>query len=276
MNHEARRDRFRPEIKRRNRSPRRRMGHVVNHPRAARRRDRTGRLKSAWMRSRIVLREEVARLRDHRLRVQKIALDPCIKELWLRPLMRLTRGDLLRRDNRADMALRVVKIARDNSARRANHHARGLEVQLHAMRAKVALGGRVGLRIDIERVIRTGLHARLAPDTAAVVEIDDSIIAIVQGLGRANLDTRCVVAMITAHHAEVAARGGELALLDIFDPSAKNADRHAVLFLARDRTGMTSDTAIVVDYETVAHHSSSTCVVKLSTLPEERELTKPA
>ncbi len=58
--------------------------------------------------------------------------------------------------------------------------------------------------------------------------------------------------MIAAHHAEMAAGMRKLPFFDVLDPGAEDADRDVVLFLAGDRAGMTTDTAVVIDYETVA------------------------
>ena len=59
--------------------------------------------------------------------------------------------------------------------------------------------------------------------------------------------------MIAALHIEKTPRVGKLALLDVLDPRAVNADRHFVLGLARDSTRVAADTLSVVDDEAVVH-----------------------
>src|SRR3981189_1883054 len=105
------------------------MRDVVDDARGPERRTASALLKSAGIRRRIMIGEEMARLRDHHRGLQKVALDPRIKEPRLRALIRLSGGDFLGCDYRANVALRVVQIARDNRARRTDHHARRLEVE---------------------------------------------------------------------------------------------------------------------------------------------------
>jgi hypothetical protein len=73
------------------------------------------------------------------------------------------------------------------------------------MRAEIALRSRVAVGIDIERVIGTRLQAALASDTAAVVEIDNAVIAPEERTSRADLDAGRGVTVIAAHHAEMPA-----------------------------------------------------------------------
>jgi hypothetical protein len=166
--------------------------------------------------------------------------------------MRLACGDFLGSDHRADVALRIIQIARTNRACRANHHTCRLQIELDAVCTEVALRRCVGGRVYVKCVVWTGLHAGFASDTAAVVEIDDSVISIMQGLSRTNFDTRCGIAVIASHHAEMTTGCRELTLFDVFDPGAEDPYRYVVLFLTSDGTRMTSDAAVVVYYKTVA------------------------
>src|SRR5262249_62096344 len=76
--------------------------------------------------------------------------------------------------------------------------------------------------------------------------------ASVQRMGGTDLDTRCIVAVVAPHNAEMPTDIGKLAFLYVFYPGPEHADRNVMLFLARHRTGMASDTAVLVDYESVA------------------------
>ena len=166
--------------------------------------------------------------------------------------MRLAHGDFLGSDHRADVALRIVKIAGANRACRADHYTRRLQLELDAVCAEIALRRCAGGGVYVKCVVWTGLHAGLAPDTAAVVEIDDSIISIVQGLSRTNIDTWCGIAMIASHHAEMPTGCRKLTFFDVFDPGAEDPDGYVVLFLTSHGTRMASDAAVVIYYKTVA------------------------
>src|SRR5580704_12119724 len=192
-------------------------------------------------------------LRPHHRRLQEVAFDTDIEELGLCAFVRLAARHLLCGDDAANAALRIVKVAGLDCLRGTYDHAGRLEIDLDAMRAEVALGGSAGSGIDIERVVRTGLHARFTSDAAAAVEIDNAIVALEQRAGGANLDARRLVAMIAAHHAEVAAAVGEGALFYVLDPGAEDSDRDLVLILAGNGACMASDASVLVDNEAVTH-----------------------
>src|SRR5207245_11046568 len=129
----------------------------------------------------------------------------------------------------------------------------GLEVDLDPVHAVVALGRRLRLGIDVERVVGAGLHARLAADATVAVEIHDAVGPPVQRHRGADGHARRVVAVIAAHDGEVAPRIRERPLLDVLDPGAVDSERHLVLFLAGDRTGVAANALPLVDHETVTH-----------------------
>ena len=96
-----------------------------------------------------------------------------------------------------------------------------------------------------------------AADAAIGIEIDDAVgPAIERGHG-ADRHARRPIAVIAAHHAEEPPAGRELALLDVLDPGAIDADRHLMFALARHRAGMTTDALAVVDHETECRHGGS-------------------
>ena len=115
------------------------------------------------------------------------------------------------------------------------------------MCAEVALGCSVGIRVEIESIVWTRLHARFASDAAGVVKIDDAVVAAEQCSRRTYFNAGRIVAVIAPHHAEVAAGMRKLAFFDVFDPGAKNPNRNLVLFLTRDRARVAPNTAIVID-----------------------------
>jgi hypothetical protein len=97
------------------------------------------------------------------------------------------------------------------------------------------------------------LRARLTANAAAVVEINDSVLAGKKRRHGTNLDARRVGAVIAAHYREKAARVGKTSLFDVFHPRSIDADWNFVFRFARDRAGMTADTLAVVYDKTVIH-----------------------
>jgi len=97
------------------------------------------------------------------------------------------------------------------------------------------------------------LHAALAANTSTIVKIYDSIRTAVKSVGGTNLDAGCRVAVVTSHHAKVAAGMRKFTLLDVLDPGAKDPDRNLVFLFARHGTGVTANTSVLVNDKAVAH-----------------------
>src|SRR5438132_316804 len=129
------------------------------------------------------------------------------------------------------------------------------QADVDPVRAEVALHRRVFEWVDVQRVVRARLHAGLAADAAARVEVDDPVGAAEERLGRADRDAGRIVAVIAAQHGEVPACVREHALLDVLDPRPEDAERNVLLLLARHRAGMAADTAALVDQESEFHRS---------------------
>src|SRR2546430_307531 len=201
------------------------------------------------------LAPEPGRRRTLQRRRQRGGIGADVVDLRARALLRLAHLHLLAPDEPRDLGARIVEIAGDDGARGAHDHARGLEPDLQPVRAVVALGRGVRVRVDVERVVGAALHAGLAADAARAIEVHDAVGAAVEGDGRTDRHAGRVVAVIAAQHGEVAARVRPRPLLDVLDPGAKGSERHLVFFLARHRARMAADALAVVDHETVSHRS---------------------
>jgi hypothetical protein len=59
--------------------------------------------------------------------------------------------------------------------------------------------------------------------------------------------------VVTPEYGKMTLGVWEFAFLDILDPCAVNSYRNIMLFLACDRAGMTSYTAILIDDKSVTH-----------------------
>jgi len=117
----------------------------------------------------------------------------------------------------------------------------------------MALGCRAMVGIDINRIVRTRLHASLAANAAVRVEVDDAVLALVHRGHGTDRDTRRLLAMVAARDLKYAARVRVKALLDVLDPGSIHSDRHLVLGLARHRAGVTTNALAVIDYKAVFH-----------------------
>src|SRR6185369_5816842 len=145
----------------------------------------------------------------------------------------------------------------------ADDDASRLDLRFDAMRAIVALFCGIGVRVDVEGVVRTSLHARLAADAAVAVEIDDAVVAAKERRHRTDGDAWRIVAVIAAHHRKITPRVGILALLYVLHPRAEGADGDLMLGFAGDGAGMAADALAVVNQKAISHFGvSSTALVR--------------
>src|SRR4029077_3175113 len=94
--------------------------------------------------------------------LKQVTFDSDIKQLGLRTFPSLAHRNFLRRHNPADLAAGIVQIARENGLRGTDDYTRWFKTLLHSMRAEIAFRRGVAIGIDIQSVVRAGLHASLA------------------------------------------------------------------------------------------------------------------
>jgi len=125
--------------------------------------------------------------------------------------------------------------------------------------AEVALIRDVCFWVDIDRVIRACVHARLAADTDVVIEVNDAIARAVKSTCGANFHARGVITMVAPHDRERSARIRERTGLDVLQPSAVHPDRDIVFALASNGACMATDARVAFEYKSKACHWSSRC-----------------
>lgn len=152
-----------------------------------------------------------------------------------------------------ELRCRVIHIAGYDCLDRANDHTSGFKLGFDSMRAEVALLGGVCVGIDVQGIVRTGLHAGLATDAAIAVEVDDAVVEPVERSYRADGYARSVVAVIAPEHGKETASVWILTLLYVLDPGPESAERDFVLGLASDSARVTADAFAMVYDEAVFH-----------------------
>ena len=115
---------------------------------------------------------------------------------------------------------------------RTDHHTGWLELQLHPVGTEVALGCRMGLGIDVDGLIGTGLHAGLAADAGISIEFYDAIGSLNHGRDWADGHAGWILTMIAAAHLEVATSVWIGTAFGDLDPGAMNAQGNLVLTFA--------------------------------------------
>lgn len=121
------------------------------------------------------------------------------------------------------------------------------------MRTEVTLLHRAAIFIEVQRIVRTRLHARPATDACVAIDIYYSIGAFLKCIHRTDRHAWRVGAVIAAQHRKMAPHRGERAALDVLHPRAEVADGHIVLGFARNSTGVAADAAIVINEKAILH-----------------------
>src|SRR5581483_1529200 len=201
---------------------------------------------------RATLRPQVLRWLDGQAGGNRRLVGTDVVDLGPRALVGPAYLYLLAGERLCDLTGGVLEVAGDDRLRRTDDDARREQAAVGTVRAVVALGSRMAARVNVERVVGTSLHARLAADAAVGVEIDDAIRPLVERHRWADLDTRRILAMLAPLDRKVPPRIGKGALLDVFDPGSEHTERHVVLGLAGHRAGVAANALALVDDKPVS------------------------
>src|SRR5579864_7291738 len=134
-----------------------------------------------------------------------------------------------------------------------NDYAGGFQPDFSSMCTEVALRRGAFFGINVNGVVRAGLHAGFAADTSFRTEVDDPVLALVHRSNRTDRHARGILAMITSGHLKHAAGIRENALFHVLHPGAVHRERHMVLGLARHGTRVAADALPIVNDEPVSH-----------------------
>ena len=170
-------------------------------------------------------------------------------------MIRTANTDVFAAKELRNAGVRIVDVTSNDRLLRADDDTGRLEAKLSAVSTEVAFCSGIGRGIDVEGIVRAGLHARLAADAAPRIEIDDTVGPPEEGAGGADLDARGILAVVAALDEEVPPGIGELSFFDIFHPCPEDANGNVVFRFASDSTGVTADAPPLVDDKTVPHSS---------------------
>src|SRR2546423_12117043 len=117
-----------------------------------------------------LLGKDIGVLARKPFRLNYIALDPFVKQFRLGPLLRLAYRNFLRGDNPAHCAGWIVEVSGKDCLRRTDNHTSRFDLILYPVGTEVTFGGGVGVGVDIEGVVRAGLHGSFSAHTSPGVE----------------------------------------------------------------------------------------------------------
>ena len=121
------------------------------------------------------------------------------------------------------------------------------------MGAVVALCCSVGLRINVQRIIGTRLHARFTSDTAIIIKINNTVRSRIKCSCRAYFHTRRIGTMVTTMNRKFPRAFRKFTFLNVFHVGAIDANRHIVLTFASHGAGMASNAHSIIYNKSVIH-----------------------
>jgi hypothetical protein len=108
-------------------------------------------------------------------------------------------------------------------------------------------------RINVQSIIRAGLHAGFAADTTVFVKIYDTIFPNEERLHRTNFYAGCIGAVVASHHGEESPGIGKFSFFYLLHPGAVDAYGNIVFRFAGCGAGVAAYALSVVYYESVFH-----------------------
>src|SRR5689334_8542781 len=115
----------------------------------------------------------------------------CVDVIKLGPssLLGLAYTDRFTSEKLPDFTLARIQISRNDGMFGADDYAGRLQADFCSMRAKMAFRRGTVIRIDVDGVVRAGLHTCFAANTALGAEVDNSVFALVHRGHGADRDT---------------------------------------------------------------------------------------
>ena len=157
----------------------------------------------------------------------------------------------------------------------AHDYTGRFETHFDAVVAKVAFVSSIGLRVDVNRVIRACIHAPLTTNAAVVVEVHHPIGSSKQRRGWTNVHTRCILTLVATHDRKVSSGVRELALFDVFNPSAIYTQGDIVFALTRDGARVAPNASLAIEKKSEASHRPprliQVALITANVLPERHK-----
>ena len=122
--------------------------------------------------------------------------------------------------------------------------------------AEVAFLDGAEIIIEIQRIVRAGLHTCLAADAGVAIDVDDAIRAFLQRVDGTDRDAGRIGTLVAPKYGKVPADIGELTDLGVLHRRSEVADRNVVLGLASYGAGVAAYAPRLIDDEPILHGDS--------------------
>jgi len=155
------------------------------------------------------------------------------------------------RHQSCNTALWISQISRHDRSRGTHDSTCRFSTGVDTVTAIITFRRGPRLRVDIDGVVRTGLHARFAANAPPGIKIDDGILANGEAGCGANFHTGSICTVIASQNMEGTLCSGMDPFFQILDPGLVDPDRIRVLGLASHCAGVATDATSVVDHKSI-------------------------
>lgn len=135
----------------------------------------------------------------------------------------------------------------------ANVDAGRFKADVNPVGTVITLGRRAGVRVNVERIVRTGLHAGFTADAPVFVEVHNAIGPDVKRFNGADFHAWRIGAVVAAQDGKKPSGMREVALFNLLDVGAEHAHGYIVFRFAGGGAGMAANALSVINDETVFH-----------------------
>jgi hypothetical protein len=127
----------------------------------------------------------------------------------------------------------------------------------------VALRSRPAVGVDVDCIIRAGLHTGFTTNADLGIELHDAIIPLVHRGHGADSHTGRVRTMVAARDLELSAAIWICARLNVLHPRAIYPQGYFIFRFASSRTSMAANTTLIIDNKSVIGHLISLCCIEV-------------
>ena len=155
---------------------------------------------------------------------------------------------------------------------RADDDTGRFESLFDSVGAEVAFLDGAEIIVEVQRIVRAGLHTCAATDTRVAIDVDNSIRAFLKRVDGTDRDAGRVGTLVAPKYGKVPADVGELTDLGVLHRRSEVADRNVVLGLAGDGAGVAADAPRLIDDEPILHGDSVQAAARVGELVSARAL----
>ncbi len=150
----------------------------------------------------------------------------------------------------------IIQITGNDRMHRADDDTGRFQSLFDSVGAEVAFLDGAEIIVEVQRIVRAGLHTCPATDAGVAIDVDNSIRAFLKRVDGTDRDAGRVGTLVAPKYSEMSAYLRELTGFSVLDRRPEVADRNVVLGFTGHRAGVAADAAPMVHEKTVLHRAS--------------------